>query len=220
MVKALIEFMNDPVLLLGDILPFATTKCSVKGNEYFSIITINFVGGICYIKCHSGFCATANINKKRILWSSQLSETAKLCSHLQTCYTNINCITAHFSNYFTELEQDHDINEDGNADEDINTEDDGMIDNGLVSNFNKSTGLWSYKSESTHKPMFSDDKNLHVYTWECIQYIVNYDPNAYINIKQQVKNADGTPRKCDCGQFTLKIPILKKGLLTYIHVLV
>ena len=31
MVKASIEFMNDPVLLLGDILPFATTKYSVKG---------------------------------------------------------------------------------------------------------------------------------------------------------------------------------------------
>ena len=64
MVKASIELMNDPVLLLGDILPFATTKYSVKGNEYFSIVTINFVGGICYIKCHSGFCGGANINKK------------------------------------------------------------------------------------------------------------------------------------------------------------
>ena len=198
MVTASIEFMNDPVLLLGDILPFATTKYSVKGNEYFSIITINFVGGICYIKCHSGFCGTANINKKRIPRSSQLSETAKLCSHLQTCYTNIDRITTHFPNYFNQLEQNDDINEDGNT-EDINTEDDGTINNELVSNFDESTGLWSYKSESTHKPMFSDDKQLHFYTRERIRYIVNYDPNAYIDIRQQVKNPDGTPQKCDCG---------------------
>ena len=47
--------------------------------------------------------------------------------------------------------------------------------------------------------MFSDDKQLHFYTWEHIRYIVNYDPNAYIDIRQQVKNPDGTPRKCDCG---------------------
>ena len=120
--------MNDPVLLLGDILPFATTKYSVKGNEYFAIVTINFVGGICYIKCHSGFCGAANINKKRIPQSSQLSEPAKLCSHLQTCYTNIDRITTHFPNYFNQLEQNDDINEDGNT-EDINTEDDGTINN-------------------------------------------------------------------------------------------
>ena len=36
------------------------------------------------------------LNKKQILRSSQLSETAKLCSHLRTCYTNIDGITAHF----------------------------------------------------------------------------------------------------------------------------
>ena len=36
------------------------------------------------------------LNKKQILRPSQLSETAKLCSHLRTCYTNIDRITAHF----------------------------------------------------------------------------------------------------------------------------
>ena len=42
----------------------------------------------------------------------------------------------------------------------MNTEDDATINNELISNFNKSTGLWSYKSESTNKSMFSDDKNI------------------------------------------------------------
>ena len=81
------------------------------------------------------------------------------------------------------MEQNDDINEDRNT-EDIHTEDDGTINNELVSNFDESTGLWSYKSESTHKPMFSDDKQLHFYTQERIRYIVNYDANAYIDIRQ------------------------------------
>ena len=116
------------------------------------------------------------------------------------------------------MEQNDDINEDGNT-EDINTEDDGMIDNELVSNFNECTGLWSYKSESTHKSMFSDDKQLHFYTRERIRYIVNYDPNAYIDIRQQVKNPDGTPRKCDCGSIYTKNSHFEEGTASlYMHV--
>ena len=76
------------------------------------------------------------------------------------------------------------------------------------------------KSESTHKPMFSDDKQLHFYTRECIWYIVNYDPNAYIDIRQQVKILMVHLGNVTVGQFTLKILILKKGLLIYIRVLV
>ena len=52
---------------------------------------------------------------------------------------HIDSITAHFPNYFNELEQNDDINEDGNT-EDINTEDDGTINNELDSNFDKLYG--------------------------------------------------------------------------------
>ena len=171
MVKSSIEYMNDPVLLLGDILPLSTTKYSVKGDDYFSIVTINFHGGTCYIKCHSGFCLAANINKKRILRSGKLSDTAKLCSHLNTCYTHIDRIMSSFPNYFCDSESSDDVNDNGDTDEYINTEDDASINTDLVSNFNKSTGLWSYRSESTHKPMFGDNKKLHLFTRERIKYV-------------------------------------------------
>ena len=65
-VKSSIQFMNDPIILLGDVLHTGTMKYSVKGNDYFSLITVNFAAGICYIKYHSGFCAAANMNKKRM----------------------------------------------------------------------------------------------------------------------------------------------------------
>ena len=53
-IKGSIQFMNDEVLLLGDINPSGTTKYSVNGKETFSIINLNFTGGICYVKCNSG----------------------------------------------------------------------------------------------------------------------------------------------------------------------
>ena len=64
MVKSLIQFMNDNIVLLGDVLRTGTMKYSVKGNDYFSLVTVNFAAGTCYIQCHSGFCAAANMNKK------------------------------------------------------------------------------------------------------------------------------------------------------------
>ena len=127
MVKSSIQFMNNPVLLLGDVLHTGTTKYSVKGDDYFSLVTVNFAGGICYIKCHSGFCAAANMNKKRMPQSAKLNESAKLCSHLQTCYANIDTITRDFPQYFNESDDIVDDNENGNFGEDVNTEDDRSL---------------------------------------------------------------------------------------------
>ena len=77
-----------------------TTKYSVKGDDYFSLVKVNFAGGIYYIKCHSGFCAAANMDKKRMPRSAKLNKSAKLCSHLQTCCANIDTITRDFSSHF------------------------------------------------------------------------------------------------------------------------
>ena len=182
MVKSSIQFMNDPVLLLSDVLRTGTTKYSVKGDDYFSLVTVNFAGGICYIKCHSGFCAAANMNKKRMPRSAKLNESAKLCSHLQTCYANIDTITCDFPQYFNQLDDIVDDNENGNFGEDINTEDYGSLSSELESNFDKETGLWSYKSLSQYKPMMSDNKNLHFSARERIQFVVNYEPNRIIEL--------------------------------------
>ena len=64
MVKSSIQFMNDLIVLLADVLHTGTTKYSVKGNDYFSLVTVTFAAGTCYIQCHSGFCVAANMNKK------------------------------------------------------------------------------------------------------------------------------------------------------------
>ena len=191
--------MNDPVLLLGDVLRTGTTKYSVKGDDYFSLVTVNFAGGICYIKCHSGFCAAANMNKKRMPRSAKLNESAKLCSHLQTCYANIDTIMRDFPQYFNESDDVIDDNENGNFGEDVNTEDDGSLSSELESNFDKETGLWSYKSLSQYKPMMSHNKNLHFSTRERIQFVVNYEPNQIIELQHPLTDQSGNQFVCECG---------------------
>ena len=48
-VKSSIQFMNDPVVLLGDVLCTGTTEYSVKGNDYFSLVIIIFYLHIIYM---------------------------------------------------------------------------------------------------------------------------------------------------------------------------
>ena len=42
-----LQFMNDPVQLVGPVLKEATTKFSVKGDETYSIVNLTFTNGIC-----------------------------------------------------------------------------------------------------------------------------------------------------------------------------
>ena len=98
--------------------------------------------------------------------SAKLNESVKLCSHLDTCYKNIDCIRTHFPDYFDESNQVNDDNGNANIEEDVNTEDDDTLNSDLVSNFDKESGLWSYKSLSKYQPMQSDNKNLHLFTHE------------------------------------------------------
>ena len=87
----------------------------------------------------------------------------------------------------------------GNFGEHINTEDDGSLSSELESNFDKETGLWSYKSLSQYKPMMSDNKNLHFSTRERIQFVVNYEPNRIIELRHPLTDQSGNRFVCECG---------------------
>ena len=104
-----------------------------------------------------------------------------------------------FPQYFNESDDVIDDNENGNFGEDINTEDDGSLSSELESNFDKETGLWSYKSLSQYKPMMSDNKNLHFSTHERIQFVVNYKPNRIIELRHPLTDQSGNQFVCECG---------------------
>ena len=135
------------------------------------------------------------MNKKRMPRSAKLNESVKLCSHLDTCYKNIDCITTHFLDYFNKLNEVNDDNENANIQEDVNMEDDDTLNSDLVSNFDKESGLWSYKSLSNYKPMQSDNNNLHLFTHEQIKYIIN----KIIELMHPIINPDPIPLLCECG---------------------
>ena len=69
-----LQFMNDPVLLLGESYKNGTTKFSVNGNEHFALVTVTFHMGNCFIKCHAGMSAATYINKTRMPKSITLNQ--------------------------------------------------------------------------------------------------------------------------------------------------
>ena len=143
----------------------------------------------------------------------------KLCSHLDTCYKNIDCIRTHFLDYFSESNEVNDDNENANIQEDVNMEDDDTLNSNLVSNFDKESGLWSYKSLSNYIPMQSDNNNLHLFTREQIKYIVNYNPNEIIEFIHPIVNPDGTPLLCECGLMYTEESCVEEGTCNlYTHV--
>ena len=72
--------------------------------------------------------------------SAKLNESVKLCSHLKTCYTNIERITRHFPEYFNESSEVNDVNEHGNIEEDINTDHDATLNSDHQSNIHTPLG--------------------------------------------------------------------------------
>ena len=75
------EFMNGPVLLLGDILGTGTTKPLVKGNDYLALVTINFTlqeGSVTY-SAILVFVLQSTSKKK----NASISKTGWICQIMQ-----------------------------------------------------------------------------------------------------------------------------------------
>ena len=101
--------------------------------------------------CLDGVCASLFKRHKKIPKRISISNRSKCCSHLNTLCDNIQYVKAFFPHYFDKGNK-HDFEdvtpvqqeEVNSEDADINVRDSG--------NFNRETGLWNFKSLSTHKP--------------------------------------------------------------------
>ena len=185
--------------LLVEPVKSGSTKFSVIGNDHFSNCSpsISF-SGKCYIKCHSGMCGAGKINKKWMPKSALLGYTIKMCSHLVTCSKNMTAITQHFPEYFTPGE-DEDEEENGNVLDEPNVGDDETVDNYLQSTFDKSTGLWQYKSLSKHKPKEMYDEKLTKATRLHVKLVIDSPgPDPNIDFKTKLEK---------CGWVTKKLPV-------------
>lgn len=217
-VQESLQHMNDPIQLLGSVLPQGTTKFSVKGDEHGSYATVhfNFVQRKCYAKCTEGMCAAKLQNKKNLAKSISLKEKRNLCTHLQTIYSHID----HVKSFFPEFFKEDDITEEGfqygeypegqemlnmaGQDQDTNNED-ANVGGGVQGNFNLDTGLWEYKAKSKHIPRDMMDPELIVQTQIRNDFVRarNFDPETGLygayHLIPFPHDADGNPKPCQCG---------------------
>lgn len=198
MVQNSLQFMNDEVQLTGSVLSTGTTKFSVKGEETYSTVHMSFYRNRCFAKCTESLCS-ARINKKKIVKTEMLSTSKNLCSHLTTLIKQIDLVKAFFPNFFEEKEEEVcdtpgiEINN-----EDVN------ISTGMEGSFNTTTGLWTYKSLSQHKPYEMLDAKLIQCTKERNQVVSNTPPDVSGNLpkyplKPEDTNPDGSQKMGHCG---------------------
>ena len=151
MVKESLQYMNQPIQLLGNVIDRGTTKFSVKGMDSYSIVHISFYLGKCMTTCLDGICSTLYKTHKKIPKRISISNKSKCCSHLNTMYDNIEYVRSFFPHYFEENTNEVNGNPVLPPQEEVNNEDENInvCESG---NFNKEKGLWNFRSLSKHIP--------------------------------------------------------------------
>ena len=144
-VKTSLEFMKNEVLILGNVLPQATTKFSVKGKQGYSVLNLSFPPNNCHVKCTNGMCSTNMKNSNKIPKQLPVQHIPYLCEHINTFTKNIQSVKSLFPKFFNTT-QDSTVDESEihfEPREELNLLDAQHIPE-LHGNFNKETGLWQY----------------------------------------------------------------------------
>ena len=206
MVHKSLQFMNDQVLLVGNVIVPSSTKFSVKGDDNYSLLSVSFNNHKCFVTCTDGMCAAGLKNKKNISRDKSKGKRNKMqCSHLITFYRHIDYIKAFFPDYFADNDEQHqEIHYNGDGNEDINN-DDVNIGNNVRGNFDMETGLWDFKALTTHRPKCMMDPKLILATQHrnifIGQHPVVNETGLYgvYYLKPSGKDAEGKSEICACG---------------------
>ena len=203
-VQSSFQYMNDEVQLLGSVHSKASTKFSVKGDGTYAIISITFPHNKCYAKCQNGTCKARMQNRKKIPKQFRVSSASHLCSHIKTLQKHIDYVKS-FLPLLLQKENNEVETENNERNDNEQNVDDFGIKNSLSSSFNKQTGLWEYKSLSTHRPYEMMDDELIRYTNQRNENIcsrkLNQSTGLYngIDLKPSGFNENGDPLNCKCG---------------------
>ena len=220
MVKKSLEYLNEQVLLLGNVIPASTMKFSVKeeNDESYSCVHVTITHGKCMLTCSDGICKARMHNKKRVPESASIKDTEHLCSHLCTISINFHAVKKHFPDYFC---ADKQADEENAQDEEDNLQfqqcankDDVNIALETEGNFDSTTGLWQFKSETTHKPMEQFDVNLIKHTrLRNIESCKDLEV-AVVKIQPSHTNEDGSQKQWGCGSEYAADGLYVKGFAT------
>ena len=153
MVNESLQYMNDPVQLVGNVIDQGTTRFSCQEKEAHSLVHLSFYNSVCQVKCIDGFCAANFKNHKNITRRDPDHEATKMCSHLKTLFTHFGYVKSFFPDYFTdntEIEEEEIIV--GGPDNEVVNNEDANLPKNIKGLFDVSSGLWKYPSLSTQKP--------------------------------------------------------------------
>ena len=205
MVNESLQYMNDPVQLVGNVIDQGTTRFSCQGKEAHSLVHLSFYNSVCQVKCMDGVCAANFKNRKNITRRDPDHEATKMCSHLKTLFTHFGYVKSFFPDYFTdntEIEEEEIIV--GGPDNEVVNNEDANLPKNIKGHFDVSSGLWKYPSLSTQKPKEMMDPEIVNATQQRNDYITSQKLDkstglytGYI-LKPSPLDEAGQPKPCEC----------------------
>lgn len=203
-VKLSLQYINDPMQLVGSVLPHATTKFSVKDDDgSTSLVHITFPQNKCYARCMNGMCAANLRNKKKIPKSFSFQDSDRLCPHFKTMVGQLDLLQSFFPNYFN---NDDDRNDIGHMAQEQNNQDVNVLPE-KPATFNKETGLWDFPAVSKHKPLEPNNPKFIDGVQRRTDFTTSQNMDALSGLYSgftlipNIIDAQGNKRKCNCGDF-------------------
>ena len=208
MVHESLQYMNDPVQLVGSVIDQGTTRFSREGKESYSLIHILFYNKICQVKCMDGIYAANFQNHKNISRKDPDHQETKLCLHLRTLFSHFGYVKGFFANYFTDSIIENEEEEQfvvSQPENDAVNNDDANLPRSLSGHFDIASGLWKYPALSSHKSKEMNDPDL----VNCTQHHNDYIASCKLDhsmgwytgyiLKPSPFDTTGQPKSCNCG---------------------
>ena len=206
MVHESLQYMNDPVQLVGSVIDQGTMRFSCQGKESYSLIHMWFYNKICQVKCMDGICAANFKNCKNITRRDPDHEATKMCSHLRTLFSHFGYVKGFFLDYFTdsidEIEEEQFVI--GAPESDAVNNDNANLPRSLTGHFDVASGLWKYPALPSHKPKEMQDPHIVNCTQERNDYIslckLDHATGLYTGyiLKPSPLDPTSQPKSCNC----------------------
>ena len=148
MVHQSLQYINDLVQIVGNVIEFGTTQFSVKGKDGLVIVHISFYHCNSQILCTDWHCSKNFINRKNITRHDPYLAYTHIYGHLHTMFIKWDYVKGFLLNFFWQEENDVGMLEPN----DPLNDDYANVQANLSGGFNVESGLWEYPALSWHKP--------------------------------------------------------------------
>ena len=206
MVNESLQYMNDPVQLVGGVIDQGTMRFSCQGKESYSLIHLSFCNKVCQVKCMDGMCAANFKTCKNITREILIMRQPKCVCISEHYFLILHMLKGFSPDYFTDTSDEIEDEEQfivSVPDSDAVNNEDANLPRSLTGHFDVASRLWKYPALSTHKPKEMQDPHIVNCTQECNDYISSckLDHGLYTGyiLKPSPLDPTGQPKSCNCG---------------------